>query len=90
MEVFTFWAHNGSNRTSPIQASPEEEGSGPQARGCPLVGLPATPDLAAHVRRFTGAGWERADAKDMYAIYNGYIDPKDRSRYAALAQQCAK
>ena len=57
-----------------------------QARGCPLVGLSATPDLAAHVRRFTGAGWERADAKDMYAIYNSYIDPRDRSRHAAVAQ----
>ena len=51
-----------------------------QARGCPLIGLPATPDLAAHVKRFTDNGWERADAKDMYTIYNRYIDAQDRRR----------
>ena len=57
---------------------------GLQARGCPLIGLPATPDLASHVRRFTDNGWERADAKDMYDVYNAYIDPQDRRRHVAV------
>ncbi len=51
-----------------------------QARGCPLVGLTATPDLEAHRRRFLDNGWTRADARDMLTVYRHHIDPADRRR----------
>ena len=54
--------------------------NGCQARGCPLVGLAATPDLEAHRRRFLDNGWSRADARDMLAVYRQHIDPDDRRR----------
>ena len=52
-----------------------------QARGCPLKGIRATPDLAAHMRRFTGNGWQRAAARDMSAIYRACLDPAEKRRW---------
>ena len=51
-----------------------------QARGCPLIGIAATPDLEAHKRRFLDNGWSRADARDMLSVYRHHIDPADRRR----------
>lgn len=55
-----------------------------QSRGCPLKGLPGTPDLEAQRRRFTKNGWQRAEAADMDTIHRCHIDPVDRQRCAAL------
>lgn len=57
-----------------------------QARGCPLKGIAVTSDLAAHIRRFTGNGWQRADAKDMSTIYRLHLDPAEKKRYSLLQQ----
>ena len=40
-----------------------------EARGCPLLGISATPTLDAQRRRFTDAGWDRAQAHDMAHVY---------------------
>lgn len=53
-----------------------------QSRGCPLRGLPGTPDLEAQRRRFTENGWQRAEAADMDTIHRCHIDPVDRQRCA--------
>ena len=47
-----------------------------ESRGCPLLGLPATPGLAEHCSRFTGQGWQRAHALDMDTIYQRHLDPQ--------------
>ena len=51
-----------------------------QARGCPLRGLPTTPDCAAQIARFKAAGWKRAQALDMDTIYSTVLPAADRSR----------
>lgn len=51
-----------------------------QARGCPLKGISVTSNLAAHIRRFTDNGWQRADAKDMSTIYKLHLDPAEKRR----------
>ncbi|CAL5221350.1 g3526 [Coccomyxa viridis] len=55
-----------------------------EARGCPLKGIAVTSDLAAHIRRFTGNGWQRADAKDMSTIYRLHLDPAEKKRAEQL------
>ena len=54
-----------------------------QSRGCPLLGIYGTPDLAAHEQRFLQNGWHTACARDMNAIYTKHIDPADRQRSAS-------
>jgi tRNA wybutosine-synthesizing protein 4 len=44
------------------------------ARGCPLLGLPEYPDLAAQRRRFFGLGFARHGAWSMNDVYGHYID----------------
>jgi hypothetical protein len=58
---------------------------GLQVRGCPLRGIQATPDLAAHMQRFTGNGWQRAEARDMSAVYRGCLDPGEKRRWVGLS-----
>lgn len=55
-----------------------------QGRGCPLRGLPATPDLQSQCRRFTDNGWKHADARDMATVYRTHLDPADRLRAERL------
>lgn len=55
------------------------------ARGCHLLGLTATPTLAAHKARFTDAGWAVAAAVTMGAAYDGWLDPAARARANAAA-----
>ena len=54
------------------------------ARGCPLLGLPATPSVDSHVSRFTGAGWRRAEAEDLRTVYATRLDVADRARAEAV------
>ena len=51
-----------------------------QARGCPLRGIHATPDLAAHMRRFTDNGWARTEAESMSTVYRTCLDPAEKRR----------
>ncbi len=51
------------------------------ARGCPLLGLPAYPDLEAQRRRFLGLGYQRHGGWSMNDIY-GYYIAKDSLRKA--------
>ena len=45
-----------------------------EARGCPLLGLVATPTCEAHERRFLDAGWDMAEAADMAEVYRRVLD----------------
>jgi tRNA wybutosine-synthesizing protein 4 len=51
-----------------------------EARGCPLKGLHATPDLKSHRQRFLSNGWQWAEAEDMDTIYKYHLDPVDKGR----------
>ncbi|KAK9824836.1 hypothetical protein WJX81_004800 [Elliptochloris bilobata] len=55
-----------------------------ESRGCPLRGLPGTPDLEAQRRRFTDNAWQRAEAADMDIIHRCHLDPIDRQRAERL------
>jgi len=55
-----------------------------EVRGCPLLGLHATPTLAAHEARLTRAGFERASALEMATIYSEWLDKADLKRAERL------
>jgi len=54
------------------------------ARGLPTASLLAYPTLEAQEKRYTGAGFEQAVARDLNKLYNEYIDQKECSRVARI------
>ncbi|KAK9815129.1 hypothetical protein WJX73_008299 [Symbiochloris irregularis] len=55
-----------------------------ERRGCPLLGLHATPSLQAHEQRLTANGWSRATATDLDTVYRHHIDPAEKRRIERL------
>eukprot|EP00170_Pyropia_yezoensis_P003379 contig_14123_g3386 len=48
------------------------------ARGCPLLGLPAYPELVDQMRRFRAAGWGSVEAVDAHTFFYRYLPPDRR------------
>ena len=54
-------------------------------RGCPLLGLPAIPDVAAQEARCVErAGWTRASGMSMLAFYEQVVTPAERQRVGKI------
>lgn len=91
-------AHLGPPQIKPDDAFGRQMCSNLESRGCPLLGLHATPTLEAHVQRMVSNGWSTASCHDMDTIYKRWVGVCNGSRgwegaftpcgLAALQQAC--
>lgn len=75
-----FLAHYGALQIKPDDAFGRQMCSNLESRGCPLLGLHATPTLEAHVQRMVSNGWSTASCHDMDTIYKRLVGVCNGSR----------
>lgn len=54
-------------------------------RGCPLLSLPAVPDVRAQEARCVREGFSRAEALEMLAFFDEVVGPEERQRVCRLS-----